>query len=88
LNISNRLVWASLGLLLIVIGTLAALILRRGEPTEREVVRFSLVVPEGATIGHNVVGRGSGGPAPQFAFAPDSHRLAYVMFSTGATRNV
>src|SRR5262249_18774017 len=64
------------------IGALAA-ILRPRPPSELEVVRFALVPPPGATFGHNLIGRGSGPAAPQFAFAPDGRRLAYVMFSIG-----
>jgi Tol biopolymer transport system component len=80
---SMRLLWVGAGLLLMAIGALTAMILRPRPPAELEVVRFPIVAPDGATFGSNVVGRGAGSPAPQFAFAPDGRRLAYVMVSTG-----
>jgi Tol biopolymer transport system component len=57
--------------------------LRHREPATLGAVRFALATTGDVTLGHNVNGRGSGPPAPQFALAPNGRVITYVAYKTG-----
>jgi Tol biopolymer transport system component len=80
----TRLPWLIVGLLLVISAALTTLIVFHRE-RELGTIRFLLLPPPDSTFGHNIVGRGTGAPAPHFVVSPDGRRLAYVIV-TGAGR--
>jgi hypothetical protein len=75
--------WSVAGAFVIASGVLGMMTMPRVEPPA-ELVRFTIAVPEGTTLGHATGPRGSGPAAPHFAVSPDGRRLAYVV-TTGDT---
>jgi Tol biopolymer transport system component len=75
--------WALAVVGLATAGALGGLMLRHREAATFGAVRFALTTAGDVTFGHNVNGRGSGPPAPQFAPSPDGRIIAYVAYKAG-----